>query len=156
MHDTQRILSVNMISGRRMNILAPGMDTSKEAIGKRLEEARKRAKLERSDVFARLGEGFSVPTVQAHENGRNEPTVGKMERYARLYKVSLLWLLTGRNSAQEISAELDPEILSDAIFSAARAHAADAAMTESQIEALAQHVASVYARLIRTQRGKTG
>ena len=68
-------------------------DMSK-TVGDRLQEARKDRGLARDEVAERLG--MSLSAVQAHENGRNQLKPEGLEAYARIYGVSIEWLVTGR------------------------------------------------------------
>ncbi len=71
------------------------MSEFNEKVGERLTSARQAAGLSREQVSERLGKGFSLSTIQAHENGRNALTPEKADRYVRLYKISHDWLVTG-------------------------------------------------------------
>jgi phage repressor protein C with HTH and peptisase S24 domain len=63
-------------------------------VGDRLGQARKRAKLSRAEVAAKLGMSYS--TVASHENGQtDDPPRDTVKRYVKLYKASLAWVLTG-------------------------------------------------------------
>lgn len=155
-HNTERITEVNTTSGAMIVMFAPDMDTSKEAIGRRLEEAREKLDLRREDVAERLGSGFSVSAIQAHENGRNEATIAKLERYARLYRVPFIWLLTGKSTPTEAAQAVDQDALSDAIFSAAHAHAEATSITEQQLAEIAQRAATFYERFAKKRRERAG
>lgn len=76
-------------------------------IGARLEQARKAAGLSREQVAERLGEGYSVSAIQAHENGRNTLKAEKAIRFSDLYKVNLQWLLSGRGQMQGSAEVID-------------------------------------------------
>lgn len=69
-----------------------------EDIGARLTAARQMRGLSREEVSRRLGEGFALPTVQAHENGRNALRPSVILRYIEIYSIDALWLLSGRGS----------------------------------------------------------
>ena len=66
-----------------------------ETVGARLEEARKNKGLSRETVATRMG--LSVSTIQAYENDRNELRPSGLARFARLYGISIEWLVTGRD-----------------------------------------------------------
>lgn len=69
---------------------------SDETFGDRLKALRKAKGLRREDVAERLG--MSTSSVQHHENDVREPNIETLRAYAKLYKRSLDWLLTGRES----------------------------------------------------------
>ena len=69
------------------------MSTDPKDIGRRLKQAREEAGLSREQVAQRLGVHFT--TIQHHENGRNELRPGPAQAYAKLYKRSIGWILTG-------------------------------------------------------------
>lgn len=65
-------------------------------ISSRLAEARKKAGYATASDAARAM-GLAVPSYSAHENGtRPRGASENAERYARFYRVSLEWLLTGK------------------------------------------------------------
>jgi hypothetical protein len=45
------------------------------------------------------------PTYLAHENGSRGYSIKKAMRYATLYRVNLLWLLTGQGDARSSVSE---------------------------------------------------
>jgi transcriptional regulator with XRE-family HTH domain len=69
-----------------------------EDIGARLTAARQMRGLSREDVSRQLGDGFALPTVQAHENGRNALRPSVILRYIEIYDIDAFWLLSGRGS----------------------------------------------------------
>ena len=64
-------------------------------ISDRLKQARIRAGYDTATEAAQA-HGWTVPTYLAHENGSRGVPQGKLETYARAFKVPLLWLLTGQ------------------------------------------------------------
>lgn len=64
----------------------------KTIIAHRLRHAREQAGFDRKTVSERLGEGFSVPAISAHEIGRNNLKPDVIRKYAMLYKASVDWL----------------------------------------------------------------
>ncbi|QQQ19816.1 helix-turn-helix domain-containing protein [Brevundimonas vitis] len=80
---------------------------SKEQVGARLKQARKR-------IFATAKEAADAlemkdVTVRAHEAGRNGVSYYDLERYARRYGVAQMWLLTGKGQ-DEPSTDFTSEI----------------------------------------------
>ena len=71
-YNTMRMTNVNTTNMEFLATPLPMAESEKHAIGRRLEEARNAARMSREDVYNRLGKGFSVSAVQAHENGRND------------------------------------------------------------------------------------
>jgi transcriptional regulator with XRE-family HTH domain len=67
-----------------------------DSVGNRLVRARKHKGLSRDQVAERLG--VSLSTVQSHENDRNQLRPDSLETYARLYGVSIDWIVTGKES----------------------------------------------------------
>ncbi len=67
----------------------------KDPFGKRLEQARVRKQMDRSEAAEALGMRYS--TYASHENGSRGGR-RHAEKYARFYKVRLNWLLTGKGS----------------------------------------------------------
>lgn len=67
----------------------------KEAVGRRLRQARKATGLTREAVRQRIGFD-TVGAIQHHENGRSLPDAPTLAFYARTYKVSVDWILTGK------------------------------------------------------------
>lgn len=76
-----------------------------EEIGARLMSLRQARKLTRDQLAETLGEGFTKPTIQAHENGRNALKPHSIMKYLDFYGVDANWLLTGRGSPQGFDAE---------------------------------------------------
>jgi len=72
-------------------------------IAHRLRLARKRAGYDTATDAAHAF-GWAVPTYSAHENGSRGLRVDKARRYARAFRVSLLWLLTGEGAPDNASA----------------------------------------------------
>lgn len=66
----------------------------------RLKRAREAAGFETASDAARAL-GVPGPTYIGHENGARGFTTSSAERYARKFKVSLDWLLTGRDDGQQ-------------------------------------------------------
>lgn len=89
-----RITNVNTFRiqspGKRHRMAAKG-----DEIAARLQLARKKRGLTRKQVSERLGEGYSVSAIQAHENGRNRLNQENLVVYARTYSVDVPWLLEG-------------------------------------------------------------
>lgn len=70
--------------------------------GERLEKARRRAGYEKmSDAVERFGWKYS--TYAAHENGQNAITPRSAEKYARAFKCSAAYLLTGEGEATRLT-----------------------------------------------------
>lgn len=69
-----------------------------EDIGARLTAVRQARGLSREEVSKRLGKGYALPTVQAHENGRNALRAQNLLQYMALYNVDGHWLLTGEGA----------------------------------------------------------
>ncbi len=67
---------------------------SKELVAARLKEARKRVFSTAADAAEALN--MNPVTVRAHESGRNGINYYDLERYARRYGVSQMWLVMGR------------------------------------------------------------
>lgn len=59
----------------------------------RLKDARVAANLDKRAVAARMG--MSESAIRHHENGTREPDLETLWRYAKLYRVSTDWLLSG-------------------------------------------------------------
>lgn len=79
----------------------------------RLQTARERAGFE-SATAAAEALGIAPPTYLAHENGSRGFKARSAARYAKFFKISLEWLLTGRGSDADDSLDarvdaLDPE-----------------------------------------------
>lgn len=68
--------------------------SSKEDVAARLKTARKRVFTTAAEAAEALG--MNQVTVRAHEGGRNGVSYVDLERYARRYGVSQMWLLTGQ------------------------------------------------------------
>lgn len=68
-------------------------DPSKDAVAARLKEARERIFGSAADAARALG--MKPVTVRAHESGQNSISYYDLEKYARRYGVSLLWLMSG-------------------------------------------------------------
>lgn len=78
----------------------------------RLAAARKNKGMTQSDVAERLGVSFQA--VSLWERGETTPEIDKLEDLAKLYQISLDWLLTGK---QEERVYVDfQEVLSDRLF----------------------------------------
>ena len=69
-----------------------------EDIGARLTAIRQARGLSREEVSRRLGKGYALPTVQAHENGRNALRAQNLLQYMALYDIDGHWLLTGEGA----------------------------------------------------------
>ena len=69
-----------------------------ESIGARLTAIRQARGLSREEVSRRLGKGYALPTVQAHENGRNALRAQNLLQYMALYNIDGHWLLTGEGA----------------------------------------------------------
>lgn len=135
------------------------MNNESQEIGERLRQAREAAGMDRKTVHARLGRGFSVSAVQAHENGRNDLRPSVMLTYCRLYKVSLPWLITGKGDPQGNGAAIDIDeiVLGDAIFTAlAGLKDLHPDPSDDEIQALADAAARAYERLTARNAKKTG
>ena len=90
-----------------------------KSIAKRLEQARIAAGYVDPDSAAKAL-GIPYPTYRGHENGTSGFRVESAVTYARRFKVSLDWLLTGKGKGPDSSeawdlyvtmSELDPEDL---------------------------------------------
>jgi hypothetical protein len=78
-----------------------------ETIGQRLEKARKAAGFPTPDDAVQ-SLGMKYPTYIAHENGTGGFRVQSAVIYARKFKVSLDWLLTGKGKGPgEVDEALD-------------------------------------------------
>ena len=66
-----------------------------DTMGQRLKYAREKAGIP-SAMAAAKRFGWTPSTYAAHENGQNEFSVERAERYARAFKVSAGWLLSGQ------------------------------------------------------------
>lgn len=68
-------------------------------LSNRLVESRKKAGFRSAaSAAAKMEMGYS--TYSAHENGSKNPSTENLTRYASRFKVSLDWLMTGRDSAK--------------------------------------------------------
>lgn len=65
-------------------------------IGERLEACRKKADMSRAAVAKRMQ--ISAGAVQAHEEGRNGVKPDNLIEYAKIYRVSVQWILTGEGA----------------------------------------------------------
>lgn len=70
----------------------------KEQIAKRLKQARKDAGYDSTRAAAEAY-GWTHNTYKSHENGIRGVPLGTLQQYARAYRKSLTWLLTGRGAA---------------------------------------------------------
>lgn len=81
----------------------------RKKFGKRLAEARDRAKMTQTDV-ADIFE-IKKAAVSAWERGRNMPTVDRVAVMAAEFKVSVEWLITGAESAWPFGPDVAPDEL---------------------------------------------
>lgn len=63
-------------------------------VGDRLKAARKARAMSRRDVAERLT--VSVAAIQHHESGQNDPSLSNLAKYARIYRISTDWIITGK------------------------------------------------------------
>jgi len=70
-------------------------------LGKRLAQARRQVGFHSASEAARAL-GMPVPTYSAHENGSRAPERETAQKYARRFKVSLDWLLNGRDAERAV------------------------------------------------------
>lgn len=69
------------------------MDKSKEAIGRRIKEALKGARLNQKELSVKLNR--SEPTITGYVQGRSEPSASDLATIAEVCEVSTDWLITG-------------------------------------------------------------
>lgn len=75
------------------------MDDEKGAIGARLRLAREQAGLSQGQVALKLN--LHRPTVSEIEAGRRRVGADELGRFAKLYKVSVSWLVGGANEKRD-------------------------------------------------------
>ncbi|WP_366654473.1 XRE family transcriptional regulator [Fodinicurvata sp. EGI_FJ10296] len=82
----------------------------------RLQLARRKAGF-RSANDAALAHGWTISTYRSHENGQRGMKLDAAERYARAYRVSAAWLLTGEgavtSNSNENKSSGDQEIINE-------------------------------------------
>jgi transcriptional regulator with XRE-family HTH domain len=66
----------------------------KVSLGVRLKEARQKKKMTQREVCRIMG--FSIPTLSGYETEYRDPDTETLTELAKLYEVSVEWLLTGR------------------------------------------------------------
>jgi hypothetical protein len=80
----------------------------KMSLGVRLKEARQKKKMTQREVCRIMG--FSIPTLSGYETEYRDPDTDTLAELAKLYEVSVEWLLTGK---QEKLSELETRILQE-------------------------------------------
>jgi transcriptional regulator with XRE-family HTH domain len=75
------------------------MEDERAAIAGRLRLAREQAGLSQSQVAAKLD--LHRPTVSEIEAGRRRVSADELSQFARLYKVSLSWLVRGADEKRD-------------------------------------------------------
>lgn len=78
---------------------------SKKEAARRLKQARKGAGFEKATEAAEKF-GWSYGTYKKHENGSNGYSKDDATKYARAYKVSVDWLLTGKGDPKQPPAQI--------------------------------------------------
>lgn len=82
-----------------------------ERLGERLRRRRKECKLSQQQVADQLN--LAKSTISQYESNTNEPDADTLARLARIYHVSIDWLVTGDSSEgdqQRDFASIDPDI----------------------------------------------
>lgn len=65
-----------------------------EDVGNRLREARKAKGLSRPTVAERMG--LTRGALQHHEQGTADPSMANLAKYAKIYRVSIDWIVFGK------------------------------------------------------------
>ena len=67
-------------------------------IGKRIQEARKKAGMKQSDLAERLG--VAVITIGQYERGKRKPNLGQLQDIAKVLNADIVYLISGQTSAE--------------------------------------------------------
>ncbi len=67
-------------------------------VGKRIQEARKKAGMKQSDLAERLG--VAVITIGQYERGKRKPNLGQLQDIAKVLNADIVYLISGQTSAE--------------------------------------------------------
>jgi HTH-type transcriptional regulator, cell division transcriptional repressor len=133
--------------------VASGRQTAeKQAIGKRVAEARRRAGLTQKELAARIGVGQRA--VQGWELGRSHP-YRRLAALERVLKVNRDWLLRGNAPGHAVEARVeleDPFLLSGQLEDLNQESIASPARPARLPASLERRLAAIEKRLDRLER----